>query len=129
MQLMMQDSGSASKRLSHLVFPGFSGGSAELQEGSVEPRPSRLTEHVPASHDGLMYLRGTICPAQTRIEFALHLERDYRHLHTHYVYVVWFEVERVSPIPVSHFDLKITMHVEPRAFNVHLRCVALDPYL
>src|SRR5712692_6041086 len=101
----MQDSDSVSKRPSHLVSPGFSEGSAESQEGSAEPRPHCLTKHVAASHHSLMDLRRTIRPSQTRIELALHLKRDYRHLHTDHIDIVWFEVERVSPIPISHLDL------------------------
>src|SRR5437016_8274655 len=102
---MMRNSGSASKRLSQLVVRDFSGGSAELQEELVEPQLSCLTEHVPASHHGLMNLRCAIHPAQTRVEFALHFKRDYRHPHAHYVYVIRFKIERVSPFPVSHLDL------------------------
>src|SRR5437867_3392108 len=105
MRPTMQDSDSASKRPSHLVFHGFSEGSAELWEESVEPQRSCLTEHVAASLHCFMDLRCTIHPAQTSVDFAFHPKRDYRHLHAHYVDVVRFKIEWVSPIPVSHLDL------------------------
>src|SRR6266568_5155724 len=91
--------------ISFMISPDFSGESAELQEGSAEPLPSWLTEHVAASHHGLMDLCCTIRPAQTRIEFAFHLKRDNRHLHTHHIHIVRFKIKRVSPIPVAHLDL------------------------
>src|SRR5690242_10068238 len=101
----MRGGGFVSRLLFRLAYRGFSVGSVEFQEEFVERTPYCLTEHVSASLDGFMNLTCAIYPAEASVEIALHLKRDNRHFHAHYVHVIRFEIKRVSPIPFSHFDL------------------------
>src|SRR5438094_10404321 len=68
----------------------------------------------------------SVHPAKSQVSLRLQLQPDNWYLDTNHIDVFRFEVEGVPPVPLSHFDPKITVHIEPLTIEVKPRFVTPD---